>query len=116
MLLIGAEAAVKVYPLRDPKPANLNTTLNKKHASFEMRAKPGTGGPSVGDSGLDETVDMLEMFEKHLKTYFSVFSERVSRMPGGCRHQETSGNQVLDKFYRRVFYIFQYFVILLLDN
>ncbi len=30
-----------------------------------------------------------------------MFLKVFPRMPGGCRHQNTSGNQVLDKFYKR---------------
>ncbi len=46
-------------------------------------------------------MDVLEIFEKSKQfDVFLVFQKVFSRMPGGCRHQETSGNRILDKFYR----------------
>ena len=60
------------------------------------------------------------MFEQSLILFFeklelSFFQKVFPRMPGGCRHQETSGNQMLDKFYRRVSGIFFKFFCFYID-
>ena len=38
--------------------------------------------------------------QKMLFDFFQVFQKVFPRIPGGCRHQESAGNRVLDKCYR----------------
>ena len=51
---------------------------------------------------ISEKVNKLNVqsFFKH-NNCFMMFQKVFPRIPGGCRHQESARNRVLDKFYRR---------------
>ncbi len=57
---------------------------------------------------LDEQVNIFDNFRNisMLFDFFLIVQKVFPRIPGGSRHQESAGNRVLDKFYRRFCDIF----------